>query len=157
MTENVKEYKAEEPGTDHIAALLIKNGEIRKVKLPLDEGSASEEINRLIGNWFTTAFRVPLKDGESLVGYCDDEFLLHDAETVFQNLNVALGPSLRADAPYPIGGPIVVTRVGDYGETLPVTLEQAKMLYLHDRIGVEAQNPETGETRRLPVLAVRVE
>lgn len=155
MTERVKEYRVEETGTDSVKALLIKNGVIRKISLPLDENTAADEINRLIGNWFTSAFHVPLEGGGSLTGYCDDEFLLHDAETIFKSFNVALGPSLRMDAPYPIGGPIVVTSVGSQGETRSMTDEEADMLYLHERIGVEVQNTQNGETRQLPVLAVR--
>lgn len=85
--------------------LVIKNGIIRPYVFAGSDDDNANEIHDLIGNTFTTAFRVPGQtSGLSIDGYCDDEFLLRNSV----DWNVVLEANTLRQEYYPIGGPIVV-------------------------------------------------
>jgi hypothetical protein len=86
-------------------ALLVRGGEISRIKLSDDCEVSTTEMHNLIGNWFTICFRVAgLKRGETIDAYCDDEFLLREGI----DWNVVLEGGTLNREPYPIGGPIVI-------------------------------------------------
>lgn len=101
-------------------ALIIRPGS-RPESIELKDPDNSDEIRTLVGNWCSTCFRIRA-EGSLLIGYCDDEFLLRSVAD--KDWSCCLGKSLRLDAPYPIGGPVVIVGVNWEGESLPLTNEQ---------------------------------
>jgi hypothetical protein len=98
------------------SGLLVSKGRLSTVEVS-DDGPQS--IHALIGNWFTTAFRVHLPGGLSIDGYCDDEFLLRGDV----DWNVVLEKGTLYGDYYPIGGNIVIiggdNRTGDSRSLTP--------------------------------------
>jgi hypothetical protein len=109
-------------------ALIMKPGadSLETIELPDDETGNYKAIRKLIQadqpveGWLTTCFRV-LGERGRLVAFCDDEFLLNGR----QDWCVLLGETLRGDAPYPIGGPVVIVGETQGGDTRGLTNNEA--------------------------------
>lgn len=98
-------------------ALIIRPGSlIEPFELPDDGDAELDALHKAIDGWITTAFRIPRSRG-SVIGYCDDEFLFKQRV----DWCCALGDTLRSDAPYGIGGPLVITGVRFDGATRSLT------------------------------------
>jgi hypothetical protein len=111
-------------------ALIIKPGglSVEPLELPDDEQGNYQAIKKEIGGWMCSCFKVPGSNGGFIYGYCDDEFLL----TGRKDWSVCLGATFRTDAPYAIGGPVVITGVTGGGETRSLTEREAKSIILLD-------------------------
>jgi hypothetical protein len=111
-------------------ALIIKPGADlpEELTLPDEERANYEAIRDAIGGWVSSCFSVPGSEGGCIYGYCDDEFLL----TGRKDWSVCLGDTFRTDAPYPIGGPVVITGVTSGGETRGLTEKEASSIRMMD-------------------------
>lgn len=129
-------------------ALLVTEGRLEHVQLPRDVDAGSEAVRELIGNFFTSCFNV-----DGLVGYCDNEFLLADPDTVDRNWNVLLEAGTLRQVAYPIGGPIVITGVTAEGETRSLTLKEAARFSIDPDHGFSVQ--VDGRAKYIPMLCYR--
>ena len=86
------------------AALVIKPGTFTIERVEIDSaGDGAPAVHELIGGYFTSCFAVPgSSPRRQLVGYCDDDGLLHDAPAC-----VYVGDTLRR-SPEIIVGPVVI-------------------------------------------------
>lgn len=129
-------------------ALIIHPGERSLSPCEIDARDEAKSLRSLIGHWFTTCFTIRLPKHEVLVGYCDEEFLVPDASPNEGKWCCAIGPSLRRDSPYPIGGPVVITASDHAGNGRPLADSEAS-LFVISRI-VTLRGP--GGQITLPVL-----
>lgn len=105
-------------------ALIMKPGadSLEVIELPDDDTLHYNAVKKLIKadqpveGWLTSCFTVQ-GDRSKIVGYCDDEFLINGR----QDWCVLLGETLRLDAPYPIGGPVVIGGVTQAGGNRTLT------------------------------------
>lgn len=128
--------------------LLVQEGRLEHAQLPRDVDAGSEAVRELIGNYFTSCFNV-----DGLVGYCDDEFLLADPDTIDRNWNVLLEAGALREEAYPIGGPIVITGVTAEGETRSLTPEEAARFSIDTNRGFAVQ--VDGRAKYIPMLCYR--
>lgn len=136
------------------AALLVENGRISRVTIPNEDDDGANTINRLIGNWFTSCFHVETEEGNSITGYCDDEFLLKgDPEEINANWNVVLEKGTLYGIDYAIGGPIVIVGHTYEGESRSLTENEMQRFFVDSsRLHLVGK---FGYIRELPTLAYR--
>lgn len=105
-------------------ALLIKKGVIEPVELSDDMTDQGKSIHDLIGNYFCSCFHVAgVGTGNTIMGFCDDEGLIHDT---FPDFNVVPDFNLRSDN-QPIAGPIVIVGVTEEGDNRELTEVEMEM------------------------------
>lgn len=128
-------------------ALLVKGGQIERIDID-EMASGATSIRDLVGNTFTTAFRVNLPGGLSIDGYCDDEFLLVE----HPDWNVVLEYGTLYQEPYAIGGPIVIVG-GDNntGESREMSEEEMDRFWVDRGTGLRYMR-SGGGTIDIPTL-----
>lgn len=130
-------------------ALVIRRGatSIEPLELSEDDTAHYEKIKSTIGNWITSCFNIRTQHGR-IFGYCDDEFLLRPIKA--EDWSCALGETLRTDAPYPIGNPVVIAGTNEAGENRTLTDEEIS----HFTLGSEVYfHPKE---KGVPVLKLRL-
>jgi hypothetical protein len=124
------------------AGLLIENGKMT----PVQVGDYMDMYSLMHCQTFTTCFRVYLSQNRSLFGFCDDEFLINGNPNGW---NVCIGFTLRTDAPYPIGGNVLILASDGEGETVDMTSAEMNRFTVDEERYVAVLG---GVARVLPVL-----
>jgi hypothetical protein len=137
--------------TPRVKAILVDRGKAQVINLPSNEDERWDRMQGIVGNIVESCFKLPVEGG-LLVGYCDEEFLLRSPEEVWKNWNVALGPGLRGDGPYPIGGPIIVVRETRQREAQPLRDEDVDLLWLDENEALRLHHNNKVDTKVLRIL-----
>jgi hypothetical protein len=95
------------------------------ISLPKSSEAARKKMQTMLDGWPVACFAVRTAHG-SVVGYCDDEFILKERD----DFSCALDHTLHDDPPFLIGGPLIISGVYADGAPRGLTQDEIDMFTL---------------------------